>query len=58
MRAVETVFSLLAPLLTLLFIVGMAGCVIVIPLVAFKLFRVLFEADSEDERAPALASRN
>jgi hypothetical protein len=55
---VEKVFSLLAPLLTLLFIIGMAGCLIVIPLVAFKLFRVLFEADSEDERTAALAPRN
>ena len=54
----ETVFSLLSPLLTLLFVVGMAGCVIVIPLVALKLFRVLFEDDSEDEPGKALASRN
>jgi len=55
---VEKVFSLLSPLLTLLFIMGMAGCIIVIPLVAFKLFRVLFEDDSEDEPGRALASRN
>src|SRR5689334_9491703 len=31
---VEKVFSLLSPLLTLLFVIGMAGCIIVIPLVA------------------------
>jgi hypothetical protein len=55
---VETVFSLLSPLLTLLFIIGMAGCIIVIPLVAFKLFRVLFEDDLEDEPGKAVASRN
>jgi len=55
---VETVFSLLSPLLTLLFVIGMAGCIIVIPSVAFKLFRVLFEDDSEDEPGKALASRN
>ena len=54
----EKVFSLLSPLLTLLFIIGMAGCMLVIPLVAFKLFRVLFEDDSEDEPGRALASRN
>ena len=54
----ETVFSLLSPLLTLLFVVGLAGCVIVIPLVAFKLFRVLFEEDLEDESGKALAQRN
>ena len=53
----ETVFSLLAPLLTLLFIVGMAGCILVIPMVAFKLFRVLFENDSEEEIGKALAPR-
>jgi hypothetical protein len=55
---VEKVFSLLAPLLTLLFVIGMAGCVIVIPMVAFKLFRVLFEDNSEDEPGKVLASRN
>jgi hypothetical protein len=54
----ETVFSLLAPLLTLLFVIGMAGCVLVIPLVAIKLFRVLFEDDLEEEPGKALASRN
>jgi len=54
----ETVFSLLSPLLTLLFVIGMAGCILVIPLVAFKPFRVLFEDDSEDEPGKALATRN
>jgi hypothetical protein len=54
---VETVFSLLAPVLTLLFVIGMAGCILVIPLVAFKLFRVLFESDSEEETGKALAPR-
>ena len=54
----EKVFSLLAPLLTLLFVVGLAGCLLVIPLVAFKLFRVLFEDDSEDELGRAIVPRN
>ncbi len=55
---VEKVFSLLSPLLTLLFVVGMAGCLLVIPLVAIKLFRVLFEDDTEDEQGRALAPHN
>lgn len=51
----EHVFTILAPLLTLMFIVGMVGCVFVIPIVAFKLFRVLFENDTEEEtRKPLL----
>jgi len=47
--AVEFVFSLLNPLLTLLFGVGMIGCLLVIPLVAVKLFKALFEDDTEEE---------
>ena len=54
---VERVFSLISPLLTLLFAIGMTGCLLVIPMVAFKLFRVLFEDDSEDEPGKALVPR-
>jgi hypothetical protein len=54
---VETVFSFISPLLTWLFAIGMAGCLIVIPLVAYKLFRVLFEDDSEEEQGKALLPR-
>ena len=54
---VERVFSLISPVLTLLFEIGMAGCLIVIPMVAYKLFRVLFEDDSEDEPGKAIVSR-
>jgi hypothetical protein len=54
MRIMEHVFAILAPVLTLLFAAGIVGCVIVIPLVAIKLFRVLFEDDSEDEKNKAL----
>jgi hypothetical protein len=46
---VEKVFTFLSPLLALLFVVGMAGCLLVIPLVAYKLFKALFEDDTEDE---------
>jgi len=54
---VEKLFSLLSPLLTLLFVIGMAGCLLVIPLVAYKLFRVLFEDNSEDEPGRVIAPR-
>ena len=53
----ERVFSLVSPLLTLLFAIGMTGCLLVIPMVAYKLFRVLFEDDSEDEPGEALVPR-
>ena len=46
---VERVFSLLSPVLTTLFVIGIAGCVFVIPVVAYKLFSALFEDDSEEE---------
>jgi hypothetical protein len=32
------------------FVLGMAGCVIVIPVTAYRLFHVLFERDQEGER--------
>ncbi len=36
--------------MTWLFVAGMAGCVIVIPVVAYRLFSVLFERDLPGER--------
>jgi hypothetical protein len=54
---VESVFSLISPLLTLLFVIGMAGCLLVISMVVYKLFRVLFEDNSEDEPGAALVPR-
>jgi uncharacterized membrane protein len=32
-----------------MFLVGMVGCVVVIPITAYRLFKVLFEKDSPDE---------
>jgi hypothetical protein len=46
---VELVFSVLSRLLTVLFVVGMAGCLLVIPMVAYMLFRTLFEPDTQEE---------
>jgi hypothetical protein len=46
---VEWVFSHLSLLLTAMFLIGLAGCVLVIPIVAYKLFSVLFEDDAEEE---------
>jgi len=45
-----TLFRILAGM----FLIGMLGCLIVIPITAYRLFRVLFEEDGEDEaEAPA-----
>jgi hypothetical protein len=35
--------------LSAMFVVGMAGCVIVIPITAYRLFSVLFQRDDTDE---------
>ena len=54
----ERVFSLLSPVLTTLFVIGIAGCVFVIPVVAYKLFSALFEDDTEEENGKMLAPHN
>ncbi len=46
----ETFFKILAPLLVAMFVVGAAGCVIVIPVVAYRLFSVLLEPDAPEEQ--------
>lgn len=35
------------------FVIGGIGCVLAIPVIAFKMFSVLFEKDDEEEPAPA-----
>ena len=40
--------KIILPCLTWLFGLGVAGCVIVIPLCASKMFRVLFEKDAPE----------
>jgi hypothetical protein len=32
-----------------MFVVGLAGCVVVIPVAAYRMFSVLFEKNDEDE---------
>ena len=44
------VAKFLTPVLTAMFVIGAAGCVIVIPVVAFRLFSVLFEPDREGDQ--------
>jgi hypothetical protein len=41
--------QLLARTLSVVFVIGMVGCCVVIPLTAFRLLMALFERDSEDE---------
>ncbi|MGC2181651.1 MAG: hypothetical protein WA637_00055 [Terriglobales bacterium] len=42
----------LAHLMSWLFVVGMVGCLAVIPITAYQLFSVLFEKDKPDEVNP------
>ena len=43
------VFYALFRVLEVMFVVGMVGCVFVIPLAAVRMFSVLFEKDTEEE---------
>lgn len=38
-----------AHLLTWMFVAGVAGCAVAIPITAYKMFSVLFEADRADD---------
>jgi hypothetical protein len=42
------VSKIILPSLSWIFGLGVAGCVIVIPLCAYKMFRVLFEKDAAE----------
>jgi preprotein translocase subunit Sss1 len=49
-QVMETFFKILSPVLVTMFLIGAVGCVIVIPVVAVKLFNVLLEPDAADEQ--------
>jgi len=44
----ETLASWFFRFLTLVFMIGVAGCLVTIPLAAYKFFSVLFEKDSDE----------
>ncbi len=46
-----------AHVLSWTFVIGMAGCLLVIPVAAYQLFSVLFEKDRPEEINPSLHSR-
>jgi hypothetical protein len=48
---VETFVYLLSRVLIALFIVGVIGCLLVIPRTALELFKVLLEPDTDEEMA-------
>jgi hypothetical protein len=48
--SMETLFKILVPILVTMFVIGAAGCVIVIPVVAYRLFSVLVEPHAPDEQ--------
>jgi hypothetical protein len=49
----SSLFKILAHVLSWMFVIGMAGTILlVIPVAAYQLFSVLFEKDSPDETNP------
>ena len=46
---VNSLFTGLFHLLSAMFLVGMVGCLVVIPITAYRLFKILFEKDSPEE---------
>lgn len=46
----DSLVGVISHILTWMFAIGMAGCVIVIPWSAIKMFSVLFEKDAPEER--------
>lgn len=47
----EQALKVISQIITVLFAIGVVGCLLVIPMTAFQLFRVLFEPDTEEEMA-------
>jgi len=45
-------FKIIAHVLSWMFAIGMAGCLLVIPMTAYRLFSVLFEKDRPEEINP------
>jgi len=43
----ESMIAVFAHLLSWMFLIGGIGCVLVIPIVAYRLFAVIFEPDTE-----------
>ena len=46
---VEQALKVISQIITTLFAIGVVGCMFVIPMTAFQLFKVLFEPDTEEE---------
>jgi hypothetical protein len=51
-------FHITAHVLTIIFMVGVAGCAIAIPIIAWKFASVLFEKDLDGDDASAKADTN
>jgi hypothetical protein len=47
---VEVVLTVFSHLMSFLWVIGMVGCAISIPITAYRLFAVLFERDDPDEK--------
>ncbi len=52
--SVDLFAEILANTMTALFVLGAAGCSLVIPIVAYRLFAVLFEKDRENPETGVL----
>ncbi len=45
----DTVFVIVFRIFEAMFVVGLAGCIVVIPIAAYRMLSVLFEKDREDK---------
>ncbi|MFB3813555.1 MAG: hypothetical protein ACE14L_05540 [Terriglobales bacterium] len=48
----EAVLHTLAQIIIAVFVIGVAGCAIAIPVIAYRFISVLFEKDKEEEKKP------
>lgn len=49
----DLIDDILKVTMTVLFAVGVVGCLMVIPLTAYSLIRAVFEKDTPEERVPS-----
>ena len=47
----EQALKIISQIITALFAIGVLGCLVVIPITTFQLFKVLFEPDTQEEVA-------
>lgn len=54
----DTLFLILFRVLEAMFVIGVVGCLAVVPVTAYKLFSVLFEKNEEPDTGPQVVIMN